>query len=187
MLQGCFWKVTHTNQQWLGNRVPSTGRRATLSVLSPNCWGLFDLYIKVQLISKFLKKYTDIQNVSSSPTLEPKNPLTLFSPAVLVWPGSFVCLRKCINTLESTLWERLLSFQIEDPSKPINRNTQDVVTVPYARSTPELVLQWCWQTSATCHPRLISWDTASYSWGPDPLSLLTAQLTANRSEHHLST
>lgn len=32
--------------------------------------------------------------------------------------------------------------------------------MPYARSPPELSLQWCWQTSATCHPCIISWDTA---------------------------
>lgn len=51
--------------------------------------------------------------------------------------------------------------------------------MPYVRSTPEPFLQWCWQTSATCHPCIISWDTAVTPEGLTlyPFSLVSSQRT----------
>ena len=100
-----------------------------------------------------------------------------------VWSESFVCLIKCVNTLESTLWGKFLSFQ---KRRPKQTNQQKYIggcygAMPRApRAVSAMVLtDLCHLPSLRQQP-----GHSSHPREPDPPSLLTAQLPGKRSEYH---
>ena len=102
-----------------------------------------------------------------------------------VWSESFVCLIKCVNTLESTLWGKFLSFQ---KRRPKQTNQQKYIggcygAMPRAPRTVSamVLMDLCHLPSLHQQP-----GHSSHPREPDPQSLLTAQLPGKRSEYPLT-